>query len=143
MFKIALYCNVYFFNLGEYLLLETNMAIGWVEVASAISYTAFGTVFVYSSECNSVLERGKVSLYYYCCYSCYFHYYCYRYFEFPPPPNLPNRSSRTMALGFIQSLTEINTRNVCGGAKHGRRIRPITSPPSVTRLSRQCGIPDV
>jgi hypothetical protein len=31
--------------------------------------------------------------------------------------NLPNPSSRTMALGSTQPLTEINTRNLPGGEK--------------------------
>jgi hypothetical protein len=33
--------------------------------------------------------------------------------------NLPNPSSRTTALGFIQSLTEMSTRNFPGG-----KVRP-------------------
>jgi hypothetical protein len=35
--------------------------------------------------------------------------------------NLPNPSSRTMALGSTQPLTEINTRNVPGGKKRPAR----------------------
>jgi hypothetical protein len=33
--------------------------------------------------------------------------------------NLPNPSSRTMALGSTQSLTEMSTRNLLGGVKSG------------------------
>jgi hypothetical protein len=51
----------------------------------------------------------------------------------------PNPSSRTMALGFTHPLTEISTRNLSLGVKHGLT----TSAPSVSRLSRKCGSPDV
>jgi hypothetical protein len=37
--------------------------------------------------------------------------------------NLPNSSSRTMALGSTQPLTEMSTRNLLGG-KNGRLVRP-------------------
>jgi hypothetical protein len=47
--------------------------------------------------------------------------------------NLPNPSSRTMALGLTQPLTEMSTRNIPGG----KGLTP--SPPSVNRLSRKCG----
>jgi hypothetical protein len=50
-----------------------------------------------------------------------------------------------MGLGSIQPLTEMSTRNLPGGGggvKGGRRVR-LTSPPSVSRLSRNCGRLDV
>jgi hypothetical protein len=36
--------------------------------------------------------------------------------------NLPNPSSRNMALESTQPLTEMNTRNLLGGVKGGRRV---------------------
>jgi hypothetical protein len=50
--------------------------------------------------------------------------------------NLLNPSSRTMALGSTQPLTEMSTRNL-PGVKDGRRVRLTTSTPSVSSLSRE------
>jgi hypothetical protein len=46
-----------------------------------------------------------------------------------------------MALGSTQLLTEVSTRNL-PGAKGGRRVK-LTSPSSVSRLSRKCRSLDV
>jgi hypothetical protein len=54
--------------------------------------------------------------------------------------NLPNPSSRNMALGLTQPLTEMSTRKYFWGVESGRRISLTASPPTVSRLSRQCGI---
>jgi hypothetical protein len=54
----------------------------------------------------------------------------------------PNLSSRTMALGLTQPLTEMSTRNLPGG-KGSRCISLITSPPSVSWLNRKCGSLDI
>jgi hypothetical protein len=47
--------------------------------------------------------------------------------------NLPIPSSRTVALGSTQPLTEMNTRNLSGD------VRLTTSPPSVSRQSKNVG----
>jgi hypothetical protein len=45
--------------------------------------------------------------------------------------NVPDPSSRTMAPGFTQTLTEMSSRNLIwdGGLKRGRRERPMALPP--------------
>jgi hypothetical protein len=57
-----------------------------------------------------------------------------------------NPSSRTMALGSTQPLTEMGTENILRiilGVKGGRRVGLTALPPSVSRLSRKCGILNV
>jgi hypothetical protein len=52
--------------------------------------------------------------------------------------NLPNSSSRIMALGSIQSVTEMSIRNLCGGKK-----RPAPKADSLAAIYepnvRKCG----
>jgi hypothetical protein len=55
--------------------------------------------------------------------------------------NWPNPSSRTMALGSTQPLTEMSTRNLLGG--EGRPAREADNLTAVSRLSRKCGSLDV
>jgi hypothetical protein len=45
---------------------------------------------------------------------------------------LPNPSSRTIALGSTEPLTEMSTRNLPGWIKGGRRVRLTNLPPSVS-----------
>jgi hypothetical protein len=51
--------------------------------------------------------------------------------------NLPNPSSRTMALRSTQSLTEMSTRNVLG-VKDGRSVRLTTLPLSASECLKMC-----
>jgi hypothetical protein len=51
-------------------------------------------------------------------------------------------SSRSMALRSTQPLTKMSTRNFPGGQRGDRRVKLTTFPPSVSQLSRRCGILD-
>jgi hypothetical protein len=53
--------------------------------------------------------------------------------------NLHNLSSRAMALGLSQPLTEMSTRNL-PGVKRCRSVRLTSYLPSVSQWSRKCGI---
>jgi hypothetical protein len=52
--------------------------------------------------------------------------------------NLPNPSSRIMALGSTQPLTEMSTRNLPGGKKRPG-VGLTTLPQSVSRISENVG----
>jgi hypothetical protein len=57
--------------------------------------------------------------------------------------DLLNPSSRTVALGSTQPLTELSTRNLkkeTWGLNCGLRVGLTTLPPSIIRLSKKCGI---
>jgi hypothetical protein len=57
--------------------------------------------------------------------------------------NWCNPSSRTMALGSTQPLTEMSTRNIPPGVEGAWSVRLTTLPPSVSRLSKNCGSLDI
>jgi hypothetical protein len=48
-----------------------------------------------------------------------------------------------MALGSTQAVTEMSTRNLPVGVKHGRRVNLTISRPSVSLLPAKCGSLDV
>jgi hypothetical protein len=60
--------------------------------------------------------------------------------------NWPDPSSRTMALGSTQTLTEMSTRNILRiflGVKGGRRVGLTNLPPFMSQLSRKYGNLDI
>jgi hypothetical protein len=57
--------------------------------------------------------------------------------------NLPNPSSRTLALGLTQPLAEMSTKNSLLGVKRDRHLRLTNLPPSLSLLPRKCGILDI
>jgi hypothetical protein len=62
----------------------------------------------------------------------YIYIYIYIYFS------AHNKSSRTMAAGFTQPITELSTGRYLG-VKRSRRVRLTALPPSMNRFYRQCG----
>jgi hypothetical protein len=53
--------------------------------------------------------------------------------------NLPNPSSRTIALVSTHPLTKMSTRNLSRCNKSGRRVGLTTWPPSMSRISKNVG----